>query len=326
MPLVKEVSWQHILRQNITSSQQLTEYLKLDQSQQERILANPRFTLNIPLRLAQKIKKGTLDDPILKQFLPLQEESVALEGYSIDPVGDNQSRCQSKLLKKYEGRALLVCTSACAMHCRYCFRQYFDYEVQDKLFSEELELIRQDPSIHEVILSGGDPLSLSDRVLGALLEDISNIEHIRKIRFHSRFPVGIPERIDTSFLALLENIPQQIFFVLHVNHPNELDRDIFIRLRQLQKLGVVLLNQAVLLRGVNDSVEVLKELCCSLVDHGVMPYYLHQLDRVQGAGHFEVSEEKGIQLVNELRRRLPGYAVPNYVKEISGAPSKVLLF
>jgi EF-P beta-lysylation protein EpmB len=317
--------WKQILRRNMTQWEKLADFLELDQEQQKKILTYSKFPLNLPVRLAEKIVKGTLGDPILKQFLPTKDENQVQADYVLDPVGDTACRSEPKLLHKYEGRVLLVCTSACAMHCRYCFRQNFDYEVKDNSFAKELARITSDGSIHEVILSGGDPLSLSERVLKKLLEELSIIPHVKRIRFHTRFPIGIPERIDDEFVAMIESLRQQVWFVFHINHVNELDDDIIIAFRKLQKIGCVLLNQAVLLKGVNDDVETLATLCETLVNVGVLPYYLHQLDRVQGAGHFEVREEQGKYLVEELTKRLPGYAVPKYVREIAGMPSKTLL-
>lgn len=317
--------WRQIQRLNFTNWEKLADFIELNEFQRREISQRPRFVLNLPLRLAKKIEKGNLDDPILKQFLPTTSEEIQSTGYMSDPVGDHACRRASKLLHKYNGRVLLVTTSACAMHCRYCFRQNFDYDVDDKTFEEELDVIAQDDTIKEVILSGGDPLSLSNNHLGAMLDQISRIPHINRIRFHSRFPMGIPERIDDEFLAIIKRLPQQVWFVIHCNHPNELDQEILTRLKSLQKLGVNVLNQAVLLRGVNDDVDTLEELCETLCDHGVLPYYLHQLDRVQGAAHFEVSKEEGLELIDQLVTRLPGYAVPKYVQEISGEPSKTPL-
>jgi EF-P beta-lysylation protein EpmB len=317
--------WKKVLRSNFINWQKLADFLELDTVQREKISAKPRFTLNLPARLAQKIQKKTLDDPILKQFLPTLDEQVVESAFMVDPVGDNACRVSQKLLHKYLGRVLLICTSACAMHCRYCFRQHFDYEVGEKLFENEIQMIQEDSTIHEIILSGGDPLSLDNKVLKNLLEKLSSIPHIKKIRFHTRFPIGIPERIDQDFLDLLDSIPCQFWFVLHINHPRELDEDVLKAIKSLQKLGIPVLNQSVLLRGINDQIDVLTALCEKLVDHGVLPYYLHQLDRVQGAAHFEVSEQEGKSLIAELTARLPGYAVPRYVKEISGMPSKTAI-
>lgn len=314
--------WRKIQRHNFTRWEKLADYLELDQQQRQAIAVRPQFPLNLPLRLAKKIHKGTLDDPILRQFLPTINENQQATDFFIDPVGDQTFCKTSKLLHKYQGRVLLVCTSACAMHCRYCFRQNFEYDVTDQSFADELEVISKDPSIHEVILSGGDPLSLSDSTLHTLLQALVSLPHIRRIRFHTRFPIGIPERIDEHFLALLKDLPIQVWFVIHTNHVRELDEEILERLKRLQKIGIPILNQSVLLRGVNDTVDDLKDLCETLVDHGIIPYYLHQLDRVQGAAHFEVSEEVGLQLIKELSKRLSGYAIPKYVREIPGESGK----
>ncbi len=208
------------------------------------------------------------------------------------------------------------------MHCRYCFRQNFDYETTLKTFEKELECIAQDSTLQEVILSGGDPLSLSDQVLKSILVELSAIPHVKRVRFHTRFPVGIPERIDADFLDIFTQIPLQVWFVIHANHPDELDADVLASLKSLQKLGIAVLNQSVLLQGVNDQISILKELSEKLVNHGILPYYLHQLDRVQGTAHFEVAEEHGKALIQALTGQLSGYAVPKYVREIPGESNK----
>lgn len=321
LKIVSPSPWRIILRNNFTRIEALADFLELNKEQRAQVIVRPNFPLQVPLRLAQKMAKGTLDDPLVKQFLPLSQELQTHSQFSFDPVCDASFREGGKLLRKYEGRVLLVCTSACAMHCRYCFRQHFAY-TQAKGFEEELAQIEEDLSIHEVILSGGDPLSLSNEVLGDLLRRIAKLPHIRRIRFHTRFPIGIPERIDDDFLHLISLLPQQIYFVIHCNHPAELDQDIFDRLKALQRLGCLILNQAVLLKDINDNIETLHQLAEQLVNHGVVFYYLHQLDRVQGAAHFEVEEEKGRLLIAEMMKRLPGYAVPKYVKELAGEPNK----
>lgn len=316
-------TWKKILRSNFTQVEKLAEFLCLDSDSKANILNKSKFVLNLPFRLAQKIKKNDLNDPILKQFLPTLEETHITEGFVKDPVGDSNCRSSAKLLHKYDGRVLLVTTSACAMHCRYCFRQNFDYDVsQNYKFTDELQLIAADETIHEVILSGGDPLSLSNDILRELIEKLENIPHIKRLRFHTRFPIGIPERIDEEFVNILYNSPLKTWFVLHINHPNELDNEIFSRIKRLQNAGVIVLNQSVLLRGVNDDVDTLVKLSELLVDHGILPYYLHQLDKVQGAAHFEVSEEEGLHLIREISKKLPGYGVPKYVREIEGEPNK----
>jgi EF-P beta-lysylation protein EpmB len=325
LQLVQSPSWQQIFQTNFTDWEKLANFLELDAEQRKCILTKPKFRLNLPFRLAAKIPKKTLEDPILKQFLPTVYESIVISDFVQDPVGDCAARQSSKLLRKYHGRVLLICTSSCVMHCRFCFRQHFEYPIREKAFDHELTLIGQDPSIREVILSGGDPLSLSNALLGDLLKKLEAIPHVRRVRFHTRFPIGIPERIDEGFLKILGSSSLRIWFLLHVNHPRELDKDIFAALTSLQKIGVSILNQSVLLRGVNDDVETLVELCELLVDHHIFPYYLYQLDRVQGAAHYEVLEEEGKALMRALSARLPGYAVPKYAKEVAGKSAKTML-
>jgi EF-P beta-lysylation protein EpmB len=326
-PLLKIIpspSWRTILRKNFTRVELLADFLELNEKQRAQLILRSDFPLQVPLRLAQKMAKGTLEDPLVKQFLPTIHELHTHPLFVLDPVCDAEFQQGGKLLRKYEGRVLLVCTSACAMHCRFCFRQNFGYD-NGKTFEEELTQIEQDLSIHEVILSGGDPLSLSDEILSQLLGRLSKLPHVRRIRFHTRFPIGIPERIDDEFLSLIANIPQQVYFVIHCNHPLELDHEILERLKALQRLGCLILNQAVLLKGVNDDVSTLKQLAEQLANHGMIFYYLHQLDRVQGMAHFEVEEEKGRDLLAEIAKQLPGYAIPKYVREVAGESQKTLL-
>lgn len=317
--------WRKIQRNNFTDWKKLLLFLNFNLSKEQRVFSQSKFPLNLPARLAEKIKKSHWEDPILRQFLPTVQELESSPLFMLDPVADGNFRTKPKLLHKYHGRALIVCTSACAMHCRYCFRQHFDYETKDKLFEEEIEAIGSDKFISEVLLSGGDPLSLSDNQLENLLRKLENISHIKRIRFHTRFPMGIPERIDNSFLRVLSSCKKQILFVIHCNHPNEFDETIFAHLKQIQLLGIPILTQSVLLRGINDDVETLKALFELLVDHGIMPYYLHQLDRVQGAAHFEVPETEGKILISRLSAVLPGYAIPKYVREVAGETSKSLI-
>jgi lysine 2,3-aminomutase len=315
--------WRQIQRENFTDWKKLLAFLQLDPIDAKPIvLERSKFPLNLPQRLAQKIAKANWKDPLLLQFLPTLEELKPAPLFVLDPVADGTFRKKPKLLHKYQGRALLICTSACAMHCRYCFRQHFDYETSDKLFQEELEVIANEPSLSEILLSGGDPLSLSDIQLQHLLDELGRIPHLKRIRFHTRFPIGIPERIDESFLKLLASSSKQVIFVIHCNHPNEFDQEIFQRLKKIQQLGTPVLTQSVLLRNINDDVKTLENLFMLLIDNGIIPYYLNQLDRVQGAAHFEVSEEKGKQLMEQLGSLLPGYAIPKYVREIPGQPRK----
>lgn len=317
--------WKTILRKNFRKWEDLANYLELTDEQRAHLSKSPSFALNVPLRLAQKMQKGSIQDPLFKQFVPTVEELVVDPAFNKNPVGDTTFRKENKLLHKYIGRALILVSSACVMHCRYCFRQHFPYETEQKGFEKELDLIKNDETIHEVILSGGDPLSLSDEVLVNLLNNLAQISHVKRVRFHTRFPIGIPERIDDSFIKIIHNYPLQIYFVLHINHPNELDQDLFDHLKRLQKCGVILMNQAVLLRGVNDDAVTLQRLCELLVDNGILPYYLNQLDRVEGGVHFEVEEKFGLNLIREIAKTLPGYGVPKYIREIAGQPFKVPL-
>lgn len=314
--------WRQIQRTNINSCEELINYLELDESNKQRLFKDSAFILNLPRRLAAKIQKNTLDDPILRQFVPLMEENIKTLSFVSDPVGDTRAQCTSKLLKKYEGRALLLVSSACAMHCRYCFRQNYPYETSERSFEKELEILKSDPSIQEIILSGGDPLSLSNESLRALLEKLAEIPHIKRVRFHTRFPIGIPERLDDELVAVLKLFSFQYWFVIHTNHPLEIDEDVLFGLAKIQELGIPVLNQAVLLKGVNDSETVLEALFGKLANHGIFAYYLHQLDRVQGSAHFEVPEKRGLELISYLENCLPGYAVPKYVREVAGELSK----
>ncbi len=313
--------WRSLQRQNFTKLEKLADFLQLSENQKRILLATPPFPLNLPKRLAEKIIKGTLDDPLLMQFLPLGEELDAKGGFTSAPVQDEKFRQSSRLLHKYRGRALLLVTGACAMHCRYCFRQNFPYPKGGDL-QEEMLLIENDPTLSEVILSGGDPLSLGDGALSKILQQLGAISHIKRVRFHTRFPVGIPERVTPELLQILQMSRLQIWFVVHINHPKELDVDVRLALKKVRLLGIPVLNQAVLLKGINDSVEVLSQLSEQLADEGIAFYYLHQLDQVSGAHRFHVAKSKGIELIEQLRSRVSGYGVPTYVSEIPGQPAK----
>lgn len=313
--------WRKIQKTNFHNLSKLASYLELDPS---KLGSNSQFPLNLPKRLADKIVKGDLNDPILRQFVPLAEENRLIPGFVKDPVQDTSFCHSKKLLQKYEGRALMLTTSACAMNCRFCFRQNFDYE-EKSTFEKEVALIRADTNLQEIILSGGDPLSLSDRDLQQLFHKLNSIEHLKIIRFHTRFPIGIPERIDSEFLTMLKNSPKQVVFVIHSNHPKELDEEVLAALKSIQKLGIPILLQTVLLKDVNDNFATLKSLLEKCIYNGIIPYYLHQLDKVEGSAHFEVSEEYGKTLIEQLRGCLPGYAIPTYVSEIPGKKNKTLV-
>lgn len=318
------MNWRAIQRKNFIRLPALLDFLQIEEKFRVQISPNSKFPLNVPLRLAEKMEKNCVSDPLFRQFVPLVEEEKQTSGFSMDPVGDCLVRRGQRLLHKYAGRALLLTTSACAMHCRYCFRQHFAYPSR-KGFEEELSLIRKDPTLFEIILSGGDPLSLKNETLETLFEELSKVSHLKILRIHTRFPIGIPERIDEELLRLFSRTRLQIVFVIHANHPRELDEEVFSRLKAISKLGIPLLNQSVLLKGVNDSVETLKALNLQLIENGILPYYIHQLDRVQGSSHFEVPQAEGEKLLSDLQKELPGYAVPKYVQEISGEKAKTLI-
>lgn len=274
------------------------------------------------------MRHGDPHDPLLRQVLPLDIEMEPAPGFTSDPVGDDAAKLQPGLLQKYRGRALLITTGACAVHCRYCFRRHFPYSESPRSLTAwqgVLEQIAADSTIDEVILSGGDPLTLVDTHLAELARRMAEIPHVRRLRIHTRLPIIIPQRVTDELLAWLRGTRLSPIMVVHANHGQELDDDVLEALARLVDSGVPVLNQAVLLRGVNDSVDALAELCTKLVNARVMPYYLHQLDRVAGAAHFEVPIERGRELLEQLRGRLPGYAVPRYVIEQPGEVSKTLI-
>lgn len=286
------------------------------------------FPVFVPESYLVRMRHGDAKDPLLRQVLPLADEVEHHDGFTADPVGDRVAKHQPGLLQKYRGRVLLMTTGLCAVHCRYCFRRHYPYDEDPQSLESwrpVFEQIADDSSIREVIFSGGDPLTLNDRKLAWLVQQCNQIPHLTRLRIHSRLPIVIPARVDSEMLTWMSDTRLQVYFVLHANHAQELDDDVWQSVTCLQQTGAILLNQAVLLRGVNDSVQALQELCETLVDHGVLPYYLHQLDRVAGAAHFEVPVERGKQLITELRQSLPGYAVPRYVQEQAGEASKTVL-
>lgn len=283
----------------------------------------------VPRPYAARMRPGDPEDPLLRQVLPRQEELRPAAGYVHDAVGDAAAERSPGLLRKYHGRALLIANGACAVHCRYCFRRHFDYARTPKgaaAWGRALEQIAADESIEEVILSGGDPLTLVDETLATLAHRLADIPHLRRLRVHTRLPVMVPERVDGPLVAWLTGTRLTPVVVLHANHANELDEHVAGACARLAAHGVMLLNQAVLLRGVNDSAGALEALSRRLADCRVAPYYLHQLDRVAGAGHFDVPIAAGRRIMDELHRRLPGYLTPRYVQEVAGRDGKIPLW
>jgi EF-P beta-lysylation protein EpmB len=316
--------WRHIQRTNLTKLEDLISYLSIPAEIAKNFLSDPKFSLNLPRRLADKIDINNPLDPILLQFVPLIQELVQAPGFTEEPLQDQRFQKSDKILQKYHGRALILATSACAMHCRFCFRQNFPYATTTVGFEKELQYLQNDPSIHEVILSGGDPLSLSDEQLRSLFTSLNSIPHLQRIRFHTRFPIGIPERIDDSFLQILKSSSKQIFFIIHSNHPIELDTDVLSALKKIQRLGIPVLNQAVLLKNVNDNPATMLQLCELLTNHGLLPYYIHQLDPVTGTSHF-ASPANPHTIIQHIQEHLSGFGVPRLVQEIPGQKSKTFL-
>ena len=322
-------SWQQILKEAVRDPAELCRLLQLDSKYLDGSRqANDGFEVFVPRGYLAKMKPGDPRDPLLRQVLPLEDELQAQPGFADDPVGDQLAEVTPGLLRKYRSRVLMVATGACAVHCRYCFRRHFPYSQAPRsiqAWHPAFQQIEADPSIEEVLLSGGDPLTLVDDLLSELAERISRVPHVQRLRIHSRLPIVIPERVTDAFLSWFTGTRLTPIMVIHANHPAELDEPVARSLGMLSDAGIPVLNQAVLLRGVNDDLKTLTELSLRLVDLRIMPYYLHQLDRVTGAAHFEVPVEHGIRLVKDLRQRLPGYAVPRFVQERAGAQQKFVL-
>ena len=318
-------AWQRAMADAYRRPTELLADLGLDAGDLDAAI--PEFPLRVPRSYATRIRQGDPRDPLLLQVLPQARERHAVPGFTDDPVGERSSARQPGLLQKYAGRALIITTGACAVHCRYCFRRSFPY--QDSLphsaFTAILDELRDDPHIHEVILSGGDPLSLSDRRLAGLLQRLDRLPHVRRIRLHTRTPIVLPERIDAQLLQVLQQLRTPLVTVLHCNHANEIDAAVTAAIAGLRAHSAMVLNQSVLLRGINDSADALVALSESLFAAGVTPYYLHQLDPVAGAAHFVVSDARARACVAAAAARLPGYLVPRLVREIPGAEAKQAL-
>ncbi|HEU4593259.1 MAG TPA: EF-P beta-lysylation protein EpmB [Steroidobacteraceae bacterium] len=330
MPLPERSRWQRELAQAITDPRELLAVLALPAPWLEPAERAARaFPLRVPRSFVARMRRGDVHDPLLRQVLPLDAELVEMPGYSPDPLEERAARRAPQLLQKYAGRALLVTTEACAVHCRYCFRREYPYtegaQNAGGRWSEALAAIAADPGLEEIILSGGDPLSLSDSRLAQLTDALAGIPHVKRLRVHTRQPIVLPARVDAGLLEWLRGIRLPTIVVLHTNHPDEIDADVRQACASLRRAGATLLNQSVLLRGVNDDAGTLERLSVALIDAGVLPYYLHLPDRVRGTAHFDVDEGTAMLLVTELTRRLSGYLVPKLVREIPGAESKVAL-
>jgi len=329
-PNLHRYDWKNQLAQAIRDPQTLIKTLELPPELLPGATAAARlFPLRVPPSYLGRIKKGDPNDPLLRQILPLGLEIDDFPDYNDDPVGDLDALVEPGLLHKYQGRALLITTGACAVHCRYCFRRHFPYQdavVTPQNWRRTVAYLEKHDDIHEIIFSGGDPLSLSDNRLIEIFSQLEGIKSLTTLRIHSRLPIVIPQRITQRLTHAFANSPLRIVLVTHVNHANEIDSDVRSAINQLRKANVTLLNQSVLLKGVNDSVQTLRNLSEELFSIHILPYYLHQLDKVRGAAHFAVDNVTARQIIMLLTHQMPGYLVPKLVFEQAGLPSKTSLF
>jgi EF-P beta-lysylation protein EpmB len=327
--MLVKAAWQTSLSNLVTDPKELLSLLKLDPVLLEAANAASRaFPLKVPRGYVARMRVGDLHDPLLKQVLPLGAELEVMNGYETDPLKETESNPVPGLLHKYHGRVLVTLTSACAVHCRYCFRRHFPYAENNPGtagWEKIMVYLREHPEVNEVILSGGDPLAVSDKLLALFTEKLSEIKHIKRLRIHSRLPVVLPERVTDELIAWLQQMPFDVALVIHANHAQEIDDDVKWALKKLRDAEVMLLNQTVLLRGINDDVSILMELSERLFAVGVLPYYLHVLDKVQGAQHFDLPLDLARELHAKLTSQLSGYLVPRLVVELPGRTSKVAL-
>ena len=324
-----DTNWQSQYKNSIKSLAELCHAIELSIDQLAvSIKANSQFPLRVPWSYVDRIKKSNPNDPLLLQILPHKKEEFMVAGFTKDPVGDLNSVKGPGLLKKYHGRALLLVTGQCAIHCRYCFRRHFPYSLNNPRIDKWTSVtndINDDDSLREIILSGGDPLTLSDELLQSLFSKLESIRHLERIRIHTRFPVVIPQRITRKLIEIFKNSRIKIIVVLHINHAQEINSELRDQIKKLAASNCTLLNQSVLLHKVNDDVHSLTSLSESLFNAGVMPYYLHLLDKVEGAVHFNVSETVATELMKKVSAKLPGYLVPKLVSEIEGYSAKNLI-
>ncbi len=329
MQLSTNKTWHTELAEAVRDVDLLMERLQLPEEYRASAhAASKSFPLMVTESYLARMITGDVHDPLLRQVLPLGDESEVQAGFATDALDETNAHIAPGLLQKYAGRALMIATGACAIHCRYCFRRHYPYGDEPRRIDDweaAFVAIENDPSLKEIILSGGDPLMLTDERLATIIRRLESIPHVTRLRFHSRLPIVLPSRITTTFLEMLTSSRLTSIMVIHANHPNEISGDCQQALALLVQSGITTLNQSVLLRGVNDSVDALAELSERLIDVGVIPYYLHQLDQVKGVAHFEVTDDVALKIVKELRSRLPGYAVPQLVREIPGELSKTPL-
>ncbi len=324
-PSYSKEEWQTILGDSFTNPNALLSYLGLKSTQHEK--GHQLFRTRVPRPFADKMQRLNPKDPLLLQVLPVDIETQWQPGFVKDPLIEQQ-KSHDGLLHKYASRVLLIFRTACAVNCRYCFRRHFPYSentLTEQNIAKAINYIKQDPAINEVILSGGDPLMAKDTAIISLIERLQDIPQLQRLRIHTRLPVVIPERITQSLCTALQNSRLKTIMVLHINHSNEIDEHFQKHIKHLKEAGVTLLNQAVLLRDVNDTSKSLIKLSEALFDSDIMPYYLFLLDKVEGAAHFEIPEQKAKTLMREISTQLPGFLVPKLAKETGGEPYKTVI-
>ena len=324
--LWSDEDWKVILRRAVRSVEELAKQLGFSSVPSDWI-DDPNFPIRVPRPYVARIEPRNLEDPLLLQVVPTDQESRVVDGFCDDPLVESKALVDRGVLQKYKGRVLLISTPVCAVHCRYCFRRNFPYEEHRNAGPiQQINSIEKDSTIQEVILSGGDPLMLSDTRLARITSLLDTIPHIRRVRIHTRVPVVIPQRITSKLRESLRSLRKKVVMVMHFNHANEVDADVSHALVMLHEDGITLFNQSVLLKKVNDSVDSLVSLSETLFENHVVPYYLHLLDRVSGTAHFEVDEQVSSKLYAELQAQLPGYLVPRLVREVPGESSKQIQF
>jgi len=321
-------TWQKELANAVKNPQQLLEILEIEQ-QNDLIsqLARQQFPMLVPLPFVKKMQKGNINDPLLKQVLPIMDEERVVSGFTTDPLAE-QNNAQRGLLHKYKSRVLLILKSGCAVNCRYCFRRHFPYadnNIHRSQWHDIIDYIQQHPDVNEVILSGGDPLMCKDKQLIELIEQLEALPQLTRLRIHTRLPVVIPSRITSTLINSLQHSRLKIIMVLHINHAQEIDDPFASAMQRCHQAGIQLLNQGVLLKGINDNVESLVALSEALFSVNILPYYLFLLDKVQGAAHFDITETRAQQLHQQMQAELPGYLVPRLSREVAGQKSKTLI-
>jgi len=319
------ISWQKELANVVTDPKKLLEMLNIEPKEYvQHFKARKLFPVRVPRPFLNKMTKGDINDPLLQQVMPLSSEFLISPGFVTDPLAEHESKVEG-LLHKYKHRVLLIVKAGCAINCRYCFRRHFPYadnSPNKERWQYALDYIEKNKEITEVIFSGGDPLMASDDHLAWLIDRIEQIPHVKRLRIHTRLPVVIPRRVTTTLVGLLKNTRLKATMVLHINHGNEIDTALADALEPLREARIPLFNQSVLLKGVNDHVDILAELSEKLFDTGIQPYYLHMFDQVQGAAHFDVNEQQAVNIVKELMTVLPGFLMPKLVREIAGEANK----